>query len=231
MKKNILKSLATFAVLEILLGFSALAEDTVYTISYSPGTLFHQLVRDRAKVMYERAGLKANFIALPHNRSLISANEGVVDGDVGRVPSVEEKYPNLVRIDIQLMDLKGAVYTIRPEIEVYEDGLLDSHRVGYVLGVRWPQKRMEGKKAITARDYPSLFEMLLQDRVDLLLATEASAESVMKELGDRADNIRKLQPFIFTAPIFHYVNKRHIDIVPQLEKALKDLVNEGYWTR
>ena len=94
----------------------AQADDKIYTLSYSPGTLFHQLVRDRTKVLYQRAGLKAKFIALPHNRSLISANEGMVDGDVGRVPSVEEKYQNLVRINVKLMDLNGAVYTSKNHI-------------------------------------------------------------------------------------------------------------------
>lgn len=221
--------LAVFAIMAVWPGTAAFSGEKTYTISYSPGTLFHQLVRDRTMKVYERAGLKADFIALPHNRSLVSANDGTVDGDVGRVPSVEEKYPNLVRVNVKLMDLNGAVYTIRPDIKTYDDSLLSTHRVGYVLGVRWTQKRMQGKKATTVRDYPSLFEMLLQDRVDIILATEASADAVMNDLGDRAANIRKLQPFIFTAPIFHYVNKKNREIIPLLEKALDGLAAEGDW--
>ncbi len=216
-------------MLSLCLPFTVNAMEKVYTLSYSPGTLFHQLVRDRTRAVYNRAGIKVEFIALPHNRSLISANEGIVDGDVGRVPSVEEKYPNLVRVNVRLMNLNGVVYTIRDDIKIFTEELLKTCRVGYVLGVRWPQKKMNGLKAITARDYPSLFEMLLQNRVDIVLATEASAQSVIKDLGDRANKIRKLEPLIFTAPIYHYLNIKNKAIIPKLEKALMEMNEEGYW--
>jgi len=88
---------------------------------------------------------------------------------------------------------------------------------------------MEGIKATTVRDYPSLFEVLLQDRLDLALATEASVKSVIQSLGSRAIKIRKLQPFVFTAPIYHYVNKKNKNIIPRLEKALTEMIEEGHW--
>lgn len=215
-----------FASLQVL---PVAAADKTYHLSYSPGTLFHQLVRDRVKVVYERAGLKAEFVSLPHNRSLLSANAGTVDGDVGRVPSVEEDYPDLRRVNVKLMELNGAVYTLRKDIDFYTDDLLTKYRVGYVLGVNWIEDKMKVQNATTARDYPALFEMLLQGRVDIVLVTEASADAVLRELGDRAANIRKLQPFVFSAPIYHYVNKNNEAIIPRLEKALTDLLQEGYW--
>lgn len=209
---------------------SAVADDKVYTLSYSPGTLFHQLVRDRVRVVYEKAGLKAEFIPLPHNRSLLSANEGRVDGDVGRVPSVEDKFTNLVRVDAQLMSLNGAAYTVRDDITTYSEDLLTKYKVGYVLGVRWPEKKMQAiGGGVTARDYDALVEMLLEGRVDLILATEASAETVLKKLGDRGQVARRLDPYVFTAPIYHYVNRKNSDIVPRLEKAVRELMDEGYW--
>jgi polar amino acid transport system substrate-binding protein len=200
-----------------------LAAERVYTLSYSPGTLFHQLVRERTEAVYKKAGLKAKFIPLPHNRSLMSANAGLVDGDVGRVSSIEEKYSKLKRVGEKLMNLNGVVYTLNPDIQRYDDRLLDQYRVGYVLGVRWPQKKMAGKTATTAPNYAALFEMLLQGRVDLILATEASADAAMHDLEGRADKVRGLQPYVFSAPIYHYVNEKNINIVPQLERALKEL--------
>jgi len=142
MGKNNFKSLFLIClILTLCIPFKAIGSEETYTISYSPGTLFHQLVRDRTKAVYQRAGIKAEFIPLPHNRSLISSNEGIVDGDVGRVPSVEEKYPNLVRINVKLMDLNGAVYTTRGDIKNYREEFLKQYRVGYVLGVRWTPKK------------------------------------------------------------------------------------------
>lgn len=226
------------AVLVVLVAFSlffvsfeAAAYDKGYVISYSPGTVFHDLVRDRIKVVYERAGIEAEFVALPHNRSLISANSGVVDGDAGRVPSVEEKYTNLRRVNVKLMDLNGAVYTARKDIKAYEENMLTDYRVGHVLGVQWAQKKMRGFEATTANSYKALFDMLVQKRIDLILGTEASAEAAVEELGERASDIRKLQPFVFSAPIYHYVHKKNEEIIPRLEKALTELLEEGYWSQ
>lgn len=215
--------LILIGILIIINPFAVVAAERTYTLSYSPGTLFHQLVRDRARVAYQKAGLHAEFIPLPHSRSLISANDGLVDGDVGRIPSVEEKYPNLMRVDEKLMDLNGAIYTLNPDILEYDDSLLDMYRIGYVLGVRWPQNKMVGKKATTAPNYKALFEMLLQGRVDLVLATEASADAVMHEMGGRAGQVRALHPYVFNAPIYHYVHKKNRNIVSRLERAIKEL--------
>ena len=214
-----------------LVSFEVDATEKIYVISYSPGTVFHDIVRDRMKVVYERSGLEAEFVALPHNRSLISANSGAVDGDVGRVPSVQEKYPNLRRVNVKLMDLNGAVYTVRKDIEAFGENTLTEYRVGYVLGVQWAQKKMTGLEATTANSYTALFDMLIQNRVDVILATEASAEAVIRDLGERVSGLRKLQPFVFSAPIHHYVHKKNEKIIPRLEQTLTELLEDGYWNQ
>lgn len=201
----------------------AFAAGKTYVLSYSPGTYVHTLARDRIKVAYKKAGLKAEFIPLPHNRSLISANAGTVDGDVGRVASIEEKYPELRRVNVKVMAIRGAAYTVDPAIKTYDESTLRKYRVGYVLGVRWQQQKMAGINSTTVADYPALFEMLLQKRVDIVLATEASAAAEMAKFGSRAKEIRKLQPTVFTAPIYHYVNKKNSDIIPLLEQAIREI--------
>ena len=192
----------------------ATAEDRIYLISYSSGTLFHELVRDRTKAVYKKAGLKVEFVAMPHKRSLISANDGSVDGDVGRVPSVLERYPNLRQVNVILMDLKGIVFTAHDEIKSYDESILQTYTVGHVRGVQWAEKKMTGLEATKVDNYTILFEMLLQGRIDIALATEVSANKVLLDLGERASTLRKLEPFIFAKPIYHYVNKKNEEIIP-----------------
>ncbi|WP_163337354.1 ABC transporter substrate-binding protein [Desulfopila sp. IMCC35008] len=205
------------------------AEETVYVLSYSPGTLFHQLVKKRVKDVYERAGFKVRFEALPHLRSLESANSGKVDGDVGRISAIESKYPHLRRVDVKLMDLNGAAYTLHDDINSYSEDIIQKYRIGSVLGVRWTKRMMQGLQVTTVKDYSALFQVLLYDRVDVVLATEASADAVLQELGGQADGIRKLKPFILSAPIYHYVYQKNEAIIPSLEKAITELVQEGFW--
>lgn len=231
MKNQMILLLLFFLLTPLFPGTVHAAEgEKTYVLSYSSGSKFHALVRERTKAVYDRAGLKVKFVSLPHNRSLLSANDGSVDGDVGRVPSVEEKYPNILRVNAKLMELSGAVYTLNPDIKTYDESILSKYRVGYVLGVRWAQKKMVGHPAVTVGDYDALFEMLLQGRVDLVLATVVSTDEILDRLGERAKQVRKLQPFVFTAPIYHYVNKNNVDIVPLLEKAANEINQEWVLT-
>lgn len=207
------------------------AQERVYVLSYSPGTLFHSLVRDRVKVVYERAGIPVMFVPLPHKRSISDANDGLVDGEVGRVTSVEKNAPNLRRVDVKLMDLVGAAYVRRSNDLEYSDILLDVSEVGIVRGVQWAQKVMQGRDVTAVNDYQTLFDMLAINRIDLALATTASADSVLDKKLARHQGIRMLQPPLFSAPIYHYVNKKNADLIPRLEKALRGLHQEHYWSK
>ena len=201
----------------------ALAGDKTYILSYSPVSLFHELVRDRVKEAYQRAGLNVQFIPLPNKRSLLSANNGDVDGDVGRIASIESSFPNLRRVDAKLIDLHGAAYTTRADIHHYDKGLLDHYRIGYVLGVRWAEDLIKGREATKARDYKGLFDLLKENRVDIVLATTASADAVIKQNTTSDLPIRKLEPVIFSEPIYHYLNKKNSAIIPRLEQAIREI--------
>lgn len=206
---------------------TAAAADKTYVISYSPSTPIHLLVRDRVKAAYERAGLKLKLIPLPHTRAILNSNDGIIDGDVGRIPLIDKKFTNLRRVDVKVMDFSGAAYAIDPKITHYEKAQLSKYRVGTVLGVHWAELEMTGLKSIGAPSVKALFEMLLQGRVDLVLVTETSAESVINELGSRAEKIRKLNPAVFSSPFYHYVHKKNAAIIPRLEQALKEINEEG----
>ena len=201
---------------------------TTYVVSYAQGTLFHALVKERTEAVYDQAGLKVRFVAVPNMRSLAMANAGEVDADAGRVPSVLERYPNLRRVEGKLMELNGTVYTRRTDIQIYDEGVLRSFRVGYARGVQWAENKMSGSDAIKANDYAMLFNMLSHGRIDIALATEASAVKTLQDMENSASKaIRQLQPFIFSAPIHHYVHKKNVTIIPRLEAAIRELVLNG----
>jgi len=232
--KKVSCSLTSFILVLLLTTIThAASSGPMYTVSYSPGTTFHALVRDRVKVIYERAGIPVEFVALPHKRSLYSADTGVVDAEAGRIPRVESVYENLIRVDCKVMDLAGAAYVLgSSDFKEYSEDQLGSLRVGVVHGVQWCQKKVNEwglKKVTPVKDYQTLFDMLKVNRVDIVLATTGSAESVFRTFDGKYDDVERLSPLIFRAPIYHYVNKRNVEIIPALEKALQTLIDEDYW--
>lgn len=213
----------------LFISLEASAQERPYVVSYSPGTVFHALVRDRVKVLYERAGLPVEFVARPHKRSIADANAGNVDAEAGRVSSVEQRAPNLRRVDVVIMNLAGAAYVRGSAAPEYSEALLDQKEVGMVLGVQWSQKLMKERHAHTVKDYAALFDMLIIGRIELALGTTESAESVLESNPERYKQILQLKPVIFHAPIYHYVNEKNAHLIPLLEKTLQELVDEDYW--
>lgn len=209
---------------------AAHAEEVSFAVSYSPGTQFHRLVQQRVKAIYKRAGIPVTFVQLPHKRSLHSANTGTVDAEAGRVPSVEARYPNLRRVNVKIMDLAGVAYVLKGSpIKTYTPTLLKEKKIGIVLGVQWATKRTTDIPVTAVSDYDHLFRILRTNRVDLVLATQASAEAVLKTMGDQRSLYRRLEPAIFSAPIYHYVNVKNSRLIPKLTKAAQDLIDENYW--
>ncbi|WP_338669217.1 substrate-binding periplasmic protein [Pseudodesulfovibrio methanolicus] len=201
-----------------------------YRIGYAPGARIHVEARNRLEAVYGRAGLAVEFVPLPQKRSLVQAVDGVIDGDVGRIPGLERKFPTLVRVDVKLMDLVGVAYVIKGQrIGDYRPELLATLRAGAVRGVLWAEKIMDGRRLEQVNTYETLFGMLLAGRIDLALGSRRSAEDVFRTNRARYARIRELEPPVYHVPFYHYVNIRNADIVPRLEKALRELRAEDYW--
>jgi len=202
-----------------------------YRISYSPGAAIHALARDRVKDAYERAGLPVEFVPMPHKRSLHSANEGIVDGEVGRIAGVEKSFPDLRRVNVELINLTGAAYVLEESgVTRYRQELLDTVRVGAILGVQWSLNELDGRPAEMVSDYTKLLGMLAEKRVDMALGSTLSVEAALKEKRIRNTRIRRLKPLVFCQPLYHYVHKKNERLVPLLEKALRELWKEGRWS-
>ncbi|EGB15813.1 hypothetical protein DND132_2610 [Pseudodesulfovibrio mercurii] len=201
-----------------------------YRIGYAPGAHIHVEAMERLKAVYGRAGLPVEFVPLPQKRSLVQAVDGVIDGDAGRIPDLDVQYPSLIRVDVKLLDLNGAAYVVgRQRLGDYRPELLDVLRVGAVRGVLWAERVMAGRRLEQVNNYETLFGMLLEGRIDMALASRSSAEVVFN--GDRARyaRIRRLDPVVYQVPFYHYVNMKNADIVPLLEKALRELRGRDYW--
>ncbi|WP_207260697.1 transporter substrate-binding domain-containing protein [Desulfovibrio sp. Huiquan2017] len=201
-----------------------------YRIGFAQNARIHQEARTRLEAVYKRAGLPVEFVPLPQKRSLLLAVDGLLDGDVGRIPGLEETYPSLVRVDVKLLDLTGAAYVVRgQDFGDYRVALLDSLRVGAVRGVLWAEKLMGDRPMEKVNNYETLFDMLLAGRIDLALGSRSSAEGVLRDDRARYGSIRMMVPAAYQTPFYHYVNRKNADIVPLLEKALRELHAEGGW--
>lgn len=221
----------TAALLGLLLFAAVTAQAREpYRIGYVPNAQISLESKNRLEVVYARAGLPVEFVPLPQKRSLQMAAEGLLDGDAGRIYGLEKDYPTMVRVGGKLLDFNGAAYALKGrDIGEYRDSLLDGMKVGALWGVVWVERVMKGRSLEQLKTYESLFAMLLDGRIDIALSSRRSAEAIFDKDPPFYANIRRLEPFVFQTPFYHYLNEKNADVVPLIEKALGELRAQDYW--
>jgi len=216
----------------ILWNFQVFAEEMpqkTYIIGYAQKSAFALDALYRVKAMYERAGFSVDFKALPAKRALYSSNEGFVDGDMARIPSILLTYKNLRRINVVLNKLEGFAFTLNKTLAEVDDNMLRRYRVGAIRGSLWSEERLKGIDATYVTNNEVLFKRLLNGHLDIILLNQRSALALLKKFGDVAANVRRLEPSLYSSVIHHYVHKKNEDIILRLEKALSELIKEDEW--
>ncbi|WP_272699123.1 hypothetical protein [Desulfovibrio sp. Fe33] len=200
-----------------------------YRIGYSPDAMVHVEAKKRLEAVYKRAGLPVEFVSMPTKRSLVLACDGVLDGDAGRIPNLEQNFPTLIRVNVELMELIGTAYVLKNrKIERFDKSLLDEMAVGAVRGVIWAERVMAGRPLVLVNNYETLFSMLQEGRIGLALGSKLSAEKTFRDHAGRFDMIVGLDPPACRTPFYHYLHEKNSGIVPKLQKALRELRSEGY---
>ncbi|NQZ79521.1 MAG: hypothetical protein HRT52_00755 [Colwellia sp.] len=221
-----------FFLTTILWNFQVFAEkmpQKTYIIGYAQKSAFALDAIYRVKAMYERAGFSVDFKALPAKRALYSSNEGVVDGDVARIPSILLTYKNLRRINVVLSNLEGFAFTLNKTLAEVDDNMLKRYRVGAIRGSLWSEARLKGIDATYVTNNEILFKRLLNGHFDIILLNRTSALALLKKFAGAVSNVRRLEPSLYSSVIHHYVHKKNEDIIPRLERALSELIKEHGW--
>jgi len=177
---------------------------------------------------YNSINVTIEFHELPGRRSIVHANTGVTDAEAFRVKGIDNKFPNLLRIDVPLrvdnMYLyvkKGKEFPVNGWESIPQD-----YVVGYRRGLLIAEYAVR-EQQLKYNELPSI------DNIGLHLHTGRSdtvilgavGGSLFKELG--AHNIVRLEPPIHTATLYHYIHKRNKHLIPALTATLKKMNASG----
>ena len=86
-------------------------------------------------------------------------------------------------------------------------------------------KGTKGMNAVELDSDDQLLKMLDKGRLDLVVAQVPDAlRSILKF---NLTGIHSLDPSISYLPLYHYLHKKHVDLIPEIERVLEGMVNEG----
>jgi polar amino acid transport system substrate-binding protein len=191
---------------------------------YAPDekSIVDQLVR----IAFAKIGRKARNVPQPAERSLINANRGINDGDLLRVAGLDKLYPNLVRVRVRLIDFEFVIFTKKtmPPIAGWDD--LKPFSVAIIRGWKILERNVRGTAHLTkVEDAEHLFRLLESDRADIVIYERLQGYHVIQKLG--LSGIQLLEPPLISRPMFLYLHKSHRPLIPALERALTQLIQDG----
>lgn len=178
---------------------------------------------------FRRIGASFQIVKLPAERGLISANEGIVDGDLSRVKGLNKIYKNLIRVPEALRDADFCALSKNPIILNNPDNLR-KYIVGHIKGWKIYEKMMTGSNKVITTDNPiQLIRLLKLNRIEVALYNCINGLTLSRNLGIK--EVKILQPSFPKIQFFLYLNKKYNYLIPSLTKALSDLKDEGIYQK
>jgi len=181
--------------------------------------------------LFKRNGYMLEYQQLPPKRGLINANSGVDDGDGPRVKEVGKKFLNLRRVDVPILEITIHAHYKDKDMKITQwDDLKPYHvavRTGTVIQVN-NVKKVNPQETTYVPTNEKLFELLEQEKVDVVIAERVMARGMKKKL----DLMHIYQsPVLLRKKMYLFFNKKHSDKIKTFEQTLLKMNEEGYQKR
>ena len=182
-----------------------------------------QLVMTEA---YRCLGRTMDVKYLPAKRAIVIANNGEVDGELGRTQEVERDYPNLRRIPISIATVDIVVFTKETIFPVKDWKSLQPYTVGYVRGIKVVEHNLaEGTNAEAIATLEQAFKKLDAGRNDVIVDARFPGLKTLNELG--LTGISILEPPLVQVKMFHYLHVKNQHLIEPLTAVLQQMENDG----
>jgi len=180
--------------------------------------------------LFRRLGIPVEIQALPAERALQNANDGIDDGDVCRVAGLTDLYTNLVRTSEPVMAYQHVVFSRTRRFRVTGPASLEPYDVGIVTGLKIvEQNTTRHRSRIMLDDAEQLFRMLDQGRVEVAVLERTAGTYAVKKLG--LAGIRILSPPLLAGDWYLYLHKRHAALIPLIDRELRAMKQDGTYER
>lgn len=129
-----------------------------------------------------------------------------------------------------MVDFEFVVFTkrVKPVIRGWESLL--PYEVGIIRGWKILGRNIRSDKAVRVAKSPEiLFQMLLDERVELIVYSGLNGRCTIREKG--FDGVTALEPPLAVQAVFLYLHKSQEALAPRLAEALRSLKRNGTYER
>lgn len=195
------------------------------TFTIASGNLNHnQKIISKVSELYTRMGFEIEIIRLPLKRSIKDTNQGAYDAELARIANLSYEFTNLVRVPepIHVLDACAVLPTNADyTVEKWSDlgRLTHARQNGVVLF----ETRTQDYSGFPIENPETIPKMVSIGRADVGIMLCEDARSAVRDMKD----ITVLsEPPLETITLYHYVHKKHENLVGTMAQHLRDIKAE-----
>ncbi|MBL4740634.1 MAG: hypothetical protein JKY12_06545 [Sneathiella sp.] len=161
--------------------------------------------------IYVSLGCPVTIQFLPGKRGIHYFNDGKVDGELFRLPVIENKYTrDFIRSSAPIISLSKSIW-VNPQLSNSEPRL-----TGYAYGIAWQEKYVaENAQEFTIiakfHSGEDLFDAYNNGRIDSFLAEEKTVEAYLKK--NSLYPIPVLKKRVHSSYLYHYLDAQFIEFM------------------
>ncbi|MGE5453075.1 MAG: substrate-binding periplasmic protein [Acidobacteriota bacterium] len=213
----------------VLVAWPALAaEPSPYIVAYNETTA---PMLPLVKALYAEIGMHPTFVLVPSERAITETNRGVYDADLSRVPFAMELYPNVIHTREPLKKTELFAYVKQDAaLSVSRPEDVKGHTLGMLRGSKLSEDfaRRQGVTPVVSNGSESFYQMLAAGRFEIALVTSTQLLSPSDRMMTQA---KRVGPVLTSTHSYHILNKRHADLVPQLDAGIRAMRADGRLAR
>jgi polar amino acid transport system substrate-binding protein len=206
----------------------------VFTTIYPQSLPFFSKMSAIYTEAFRRMGYGFKLISQPGERAMIDANQGIVDGEAGRISSIDkQKYANLIRVPYPIITMQDGAYSTDISIRIngWESLKGKPYKVGLLKGIKSVEQKLplyvDKTNILTLGSTEQCLKMLQAKRIDLFIVDTQIEDSSFMQSG--AYNDVKLAGIVETKVLYPWLHKRHKNLVRRLAETLETMKSEGWF--
>ncbi len=195
-------------------------DDKTFVVSHAPHPSIN-VINNLINIVYQSLGYKVEFTSVPSHRGVTLLNDGVVDADSIRMKGRIMQYENIVLIEPELLNIE--IFLICQKGIPCSREILKDESVN-ILSVRGNVLTL-GEENIAANiilnEKSGLFlDLMRAERYKYVLFT--ITPSLLKKVKEEFNLVSIASPHYH-----HVIHKKYSDLIPQIEKKLKEVLNNS----
>lgn len=204
---------------------SSLADVKLLVLSTPENTVDTAIGEVIVREAYGRLGIDVVIKKYPAERAVRLADSGELDGEVQRIAGLSEQYPNLIQVQPAINFIEATVFTKSATFPVEGWKSVSPYRIGLIRGIKFAERNTQGMSVAPAGSYDTLFRLLDKGRVDIALSPRVNGLHHIKR--QELEGIQPLEPSIAMVDLYHYLNKKHADLVPYISAMFSRMRASG----